>query len=163
VTRRFPTRVSKRQVRNQLAGYAALANGVVPEFEAARRTGPQAEGETNKAIAKWSALKPELFIARNKRRVAVPVGWDHAIELGWLVPGSADWLGWVSVEITPGMVGKRIAAFVGLEAKRPEGGVVSDDQEKFLNRLKDDGGVAGVVRNAEDAERALEVWRGRFR
>jgi len=163
MTRRFPTRPSRRAVRNQLAGYAALANGVVPEFEAARKTGPQAEGETNKAIAKWRALKPSLVLERNKRRLAVPVGYDKPVMLGWMADGSSDWIGWESITITPSMIGRKVAVFVGLEAKRPEGGVVSKEQEEFLNRLKDDGGVAGVVRNAEDAERAIEAWWGRYK
>jgi hypothetical protein len=53
------------------------------------------------------------------------------------------------------MVGMRVAIFVGLEAKRPDGtGKLSKDQEQFLNNLSDAGGIAGVVTNAEDAEAA---------
>ncbi len=38
-----------------------------------------------------------------------------------------------------------------IEAKSADG-VVSDDQEKFLNALKDAGGVAGVAHSFEEAE-----------
>jgi hypothetical protein len=155
---RYPTRPSRRAVRNHMAGLAALATGEAPTFEAATPRGPQQEGLTNKAIASWKGLKQGLFIERNKRRLATPVGYHQPIMLGWLAAGSPDWIGWQSVVITPAMVGKRIAVFVGLEAKRPTGGTLSDDQRTFLTALKDDGGIAGVVMNAQDAEDAIARW-----
>ncbi len=161
-----PTAPSKRAVRNAMAAakalYAPEIHGAGVEVEEAStregKRGAQPEGQTNKAIAQWKTLKNGLFLARNKRRLATPVGWNTAIMLGWEVDGSADWIGWQSVVITPDMVNKRVAVFVGIEAKRPDGGVVSKDQEAFLNRLRDDGGIAGVARSAQDAEDALVRW-----
>jgi hypothetical protein len=154
---RYPKRLSQRAVRNHMAGLKALVTGEPPTFEASTPRGPQPEGETNKAIAQWRRLKPGLVLERNKRRLAIPVGGKDPMMLGWDLPGSADWIGYRSVVITPGMVGQRIAQFVAVEAKRPDGpkgrgGVVSDDQEKFLNGVKDAGGVAIVARSAQDAE-----------
>jgi hypothetical protein len=124
-----------------------------------KRTGPQAETLTNKAIAQWMKLHPELLLGRNKRRLATPVGYHSPILLGWLVDGSADWIGYQTVVITPEMVGRRVARFVAIEAKRPVGGVVSHDQEVFLNAVSDAGGAAGVARNADDCERILTSGR----
>lgn len=153
--RRYVQRPAQRDVRNLRAFYAGeTAMEVAPA-----RRGPQPEAETNKAIAGWRNLKPRLVLERNKRRLAIPVGYDKPILLGWLMPGSPDWIGWESVTVTPDMVGRKVAVFVGLESKRAKGGVVSEEQEAFLLRLKDDGGISGVVRNAEDAEAALERWR----
>jgi hypothetical protein len=146
--KRFPTRPSQRDVRNTLEW---LSGGT--EMEApTRKSGPQPEGDTNKAIAKWRALKPGLVLERNKRRLATPVGYHQPIMLGWDLPGSADWIGYRSLTITADMVGKKLAQFVAIEAKRPTGGVVSADQKTFLQAVIDAGGCAGVARNAEDAE-----------
>lgn len=150
--RRIP-RPSRRRVANELEW---LAGGT--SMEQAKKRGKQPEGETNKAIAKWRAYKHWLVLERNKRRLATPVGSNYPIELGWLYPGSADWIGWHSVVVTPEMVGKRVAIFCGLEAKS-QTGTTSDDQDKFLLALKEAGGIGGVVRNAQDAEDVLKRWR----
>jgi hypothetical protein len=127
--------------------------------QAAVKRGKQPEGETNKAIAKWRSLKPDLLLERNKRRLATPPGMAAPIMLGWMADGSPDWIGYHTTVVTPSMVGMRVAIFVGLEAKRPDGtGKLSKDQEQFLNNLSDAGGIAGVVTNAEDAEAAYRRW-----
>jgi hypothetical protein len=152
---RMPTRPSKRANRLLNAFYA----GVLPDAADVKprvKRGPQAEGGTNKAIAQWTALHPELFIARNKRRLATPVGYHKPIMLGWMVDGSADWIGYRSLTITADMVGARIAQFVAIEAKRPKGGTLSEDQEIFIRAVTDAGGIAGVARNAQDAEELLK-------
>ncbi len=151
-----PPRVTRKQVRV----HTAFLAGEQPDAAdlVTRKTGPQKEGLTNDAIAEWAALHPELLLGRNKRRLATPVGYHKPIMLGWLIDGSADWIGYRSFVITAGMVGRRIAQFVAIEAKRADGGVVSEEQEAFLNGVKDAGGVAGVARSAEDAE---ELLRGR--
>jgi hypothetical protein len=146
---RYAKRVSQRDIRNALAFNAGST-----EMEVAVKRGPQAEGLTNKAIAKWAPLHKELVLGRNKRRLATPPGMSAPIMLGWLVAHSPDWIGYRSVVITPSMLGKRIAQFVGLESKSKDG-VVSKEQEAFLNNLKDAGGIAAVVRDAADAEEAL--------
>ncbi len=146
----MPKHPSARAVRNQLA----FMGGAV-KVEAPVKRGRQAEGLTNDAIADWRHLHPDLVLGRNKRRLATPPGMNAPIELGWLVDGSADWIGYRRVIVTAAMVGKPIAQFVGIESKRAGGGVVSAEQETFLNALKDAGGVAGVARNAEDAEELL--------
>jgi hypothetical protein len=76
--------------------------------------------------------------------------------LGWMVDGSADWIGYRSLTITADMVGARIAQFVAIEAKRPKGGTLSEDQEIFIRAVTDAGGIAGVARNAQDAEELLK-------
>lgn len=153
---RLPTRPSKRSIRNALAFM-----GGATTMEAGRKRGPQQEGNTNKEVAKWASGRNTLVLGRNKRRLATPVGYHQPIMLGWLVDGSADWIGWESVVITPDMLNKRIAVFVGLEAKRKSGGVTSKQQEEFLDRLRDDGGIVGVVRCFEDCEAARTRWRER--
>lgn len=148
----MPTRPSQRAIRNAMA----FASGGT-QMEQTVKRGPQEEGLTNKAIAKWAPLHPELVLGRNKRRLATPPGMSAPIMLGWLIDGSADWIGYRSVLITPGMIGKRIAQMVAIEAKSADG-VLSADQEAFLNALKDAGGCCGVARSAEDAETIYRNW-----
>jgi hypothetical protein len=146
---RYLKRTSQRANRVQSAFYAGVpadAKDLAPT-----KRGPQPEGSVNTEIAKWRAMKPGLVLERNKRRLATPVGYDKPIMLGWLLEGSADWIGYRSVMITPDMVGKRVAQFVAIEAKST-GGVLKDEQEKFLNALKDAGGCCGVARSFEEAE-----------
>lgn len=70
-----------------------------------------------------------------------------------LPPGFADLFGLVAVEITPDMVGKKLAVFTALEVK--DGARVSPLQRNFINAVNDNGGRAGVVRSVDDAERLV--------
>jgi hypothetical protein len=149
---RYPKRPSRIDIRNQRAWLQSIATGEPATFEASVKRGRQPEADTNDAIAKWRRLKPGLVLERNKKRLATPPGMTQPIMLGWLAPGSPDWVGYRPLLITPEMVGRTVAQFVGLESKRPKGGTLSADQEAFLNALKDAGGCCGVVRSAEDAD-----------
>jgi hypothetical protein len=68
-----------------------------------------------------------------------------------LCKGSSDLIGWTSVEITPDMIGQRVAIFTALEVKAGRGRA-SGVQQAFINRIEQDGGIAGIVRSVEDAE-----------
>lgn len=69
-----------------------------------------------------------------------------------LPPGFSDLFGLVQVEITPDMVGKRVAVFTALEVKGPRGRM-TDNQRNFIQAVNDNGGRAGEVRSVEDALR----------
>ena len=58
-----------------------------------------------------------------------------------LCEGSSDLIGWTSVEITPEMVGRRVAVFTAVEVKKP-GGKATAEQLNFLQRVQDAGGIA---------------------
>jgi hypothetical protein len=147
-----PVRI-KRPSQRAVSNHLAFLNGET-EMLAPQARGRQKEGLTNDAISEWRALHPELVLGRNKRRLATPPGMNKPILLGLLIDGSSDWIGYRTLTITPGMVGQRIAQFVAIESKS-EYGVLSGEQEVFLNALKDAGGIGGVARSAEDAEELL--------
>ena len=67
-----------------------------------------------------------------------------------LCKGSSDLIGLRSVVVTPEMVGQRIAQFVALEIKAPQG-VVSPEQKAFLCLVQQLGGVAAVCRSIQQA------------
>lgn len=71
-----------------------------------------------------------------------------------LCKGSSDLVGLRSLEITPEMVGQRVAQFVALEVKTASG-VVSPEQRAFLRLVQELGGVAAVCRSVEEAEQLL--------
>ena len=71
-----------------------------------------------------------------------------------LCKGSSDLIGLRSLEITPEMVGQRLAQFVALEIKTAQG-VLSPEQQAFLRLVKQLGGVAAVCRSVEEAEQLL--------
>lgn len=58
--------------------------------------------------------------------------------------GSPDLIGWKTVTITPDMVGKNIAVFVGIEAKtgklKP-----TIDQEIWQKNIKEAGGISEII------------------
>lgn len=63
-----------------------------------------------------------------------------------LCVGSSDLIGWTSIAITQEMVGKRIAVFTAIECKS-EKGRASKEQDNFLKRVSDAGGIARLVRS----------------
>ena len=73
-----------------------------------------------------------------------------------LCKGSSDLIGLRSLEITPELVGQRIAQFVALEVKTPHGNV-SPEQRAFLRLVEKLGGVAAVCRSVNEAEQVLAV------
>lgn len=75
----------------------------------------------------------------------------HAMPEGW-----PDLTGYVSVVITPEMIGKRIAIFAGVECKSLKG-VKKKTQESFRDQFLRQGAIAGFCRSIEDARKLLTV------
>lgn len=67
-----------------------------------------------------------------------------------LCEGSSDLIGWTTLEITPDMVGRKVAVFTAVEVKngsdRP-----TKVQRAFIAAVKAQGGLAGIARNVNDA------------
>ena len=87
-----------------------------------------------------------------------PVGFvkvrDRGITYG-LCPGSADLIGWQSVEITPDMVGQRVAVFLAIETKHPKTGTRRKQQRNFIEQVQLAGGKAGFARSTAEATTIL--------
>lgn len=75
------------------------------------------------------------------------------IEFG-LVKGSGDAIGWRSVEITPDMVGKRLAVFLSVETKA-KAGRVSAEQLNWLQQVQAAGGIAIILREGDQLQLEL--------
>jgi hypothetical protein len=75
-----------------------------------------------------------------------------------LCKGSSDLIGLRALEITPELVGQRIAQFIALEVKTAQG-VLSPEQRAFLRLVQQLGGVAAICRSVEEAEQLLDTPR----
>lgn len=67
-----------------------------------------------------------------------------------LCKGSSDLIGWTVVEVTPEMVGKRLAVFTAVECKS-ERGRATDEQLNFVEQVRKAGGFAGIARTPVEA------------
>lgn len=72
-----------------------------------------------------------------------------------LCTGSSDLIGWTPVEITPDMVGRKMAIFTAVEVKK-NSGRTSKAQLNFMNRIILDGGIAGVATNEVQAVKLIQ-------
>jgi len=70
--------------------------------------------------------------------------------------GTPDIIGWRRVLVTPDMVGKSMAVFVGVEVKAP-GEEPTEEQLRFLRDLHEAGGIAGW---ADSLDAALPLVSG---
>ena len=73
-----------------------------------------------------------------------------------LCKGSSDLIGLRSLEITPELVGQRLAQFVALEVKTGSG-TVSPEQRAFLQLVQQLGGVGAVCRSIDQAQAVLAL------
>ena len=74
-----------------------------------------------------------------------------------LAIGSSDLVGFRSIEITPDLVGKRVAVFLALETKTPRG-KARGAQSNFLDLVRRFGGIAGIARDPDQAQSILKTW-----
>jgi len=70
-------------------------------------------------------------------------------------PGGSDLIGWVTVTITPDMVGQTVAVFVAVEVKSP-GKKAKPEQQRFLDAVNRLGGKAGVAHSVDEAKIILQ-------
>lgn len=63
-----------------------------------------------------------------------------------LLKGSADYVGWTPVEITPDMVGETVAVFTSIEIKTATD-AIDEDQIIWYKAVKRDGGIAKVIQD----------------
>lgn len=75
-----------------------------------------------------------------------------------LCEGSSDVIGWTTREITPDMVGKKVAIFTAIEVKNPSGRA-SAEQLRFIERVRECGGIAGIARTPDEARNLIENLR----
>lgn len=73
-------------------------------------------------------------------------------------PGGSDLIGLTPVKITQDMVGKTIGVFTAIEVKT-ERGKATKQQQKFIDSIIKNGGIAGVARSAGDALNIIKPFK----
>tara|TARA_R110002012_G_scaffold99540_1_gene237595 strand:+ start:108 stop:461 length:354 start_codon:yes stop_codon:yes gene_type:complete len=96
---------------------------------------------------------PNVRLFRNQVGQLPDPQTGRPVQFG-LAKGSADLVGFKTITITPDMVGQRIAQFVSLEIKTPNGRLTTP-QQSWLHTVKTAGAIAGVARSPEDAIRII--------
>lgn len=100
-------------------------------------------------IRKAVGLLSHVRLWRNNSGVLYD-GTGRPVRYGVGQPGGSDLIGLTQIVVTPEMVGRTLAVFTAAEVKRPKA-KVPQAQLDFLAFIRDFGGIAGVVRSAEDA------------
>lgn len=72
------------------------------------------------------------------------------VQFGVASPGGSDLIGYRTVEITPEMVGRKVAVFCAIEVKTATGRA-TPAQRNFLDHIRAAGGIAGIVRSPAEA------------
>lgn len=114
-----------------------LAVGALPGVRLFRNT--VGEGWVGKRIQS----PPDLVVLHAGRHVTFG-----------LQTGSHDLIGWKSLIVTPEMVGRRLAIFLGGEVKT-DVGKLSAEQRVFHRNLLEAGGLSGIWRNADEALKTI--------
>lgn len=110
-----------------------LAIGKRPDIRLFRNnTGQGWQGQTVRDGAKLIIMNPRPLMAG-------------------LHKGSSDLIGWKTVEITPDMVGQKLAVFCAVEVKTGSGRTTAE-QDNFLQAVRDAGGIGVIMRDDSQTE-----------
>ena len=113
-----------------------------------------ANGETDvmrRRLLNLRTALPHATLFRNNVG-ARKLGDGSYLKYGVGGTGGSDLIGFVSVTVSPGMVGRRVAVFAAVEVKAVTAGRVSPEQEHFIEFVAKAGGLAGVARSLEDVQ-----------
>jgi len=90
-----------------------------------------------------ASLRPGDVVVRNARPLRAG-----------LQPGNGDLIGWVTMQITPEMVGQQVAVFASVEVKSLTG-TAKAHQRTWRDQVTAAGGLAGIARSVEEARQIL--------
>lgn len=76
------------------------------------------------------------------------------VQFGVGNPGGSDLIGYRRVTVTDEMVGQDVALFAAVEVKTARGRV-RPEQQRFVDHIRNAGGVAGIARSVDEAKGIL--------
>lgn len=114
----------------------------------------------NTTAAGWAGKsftlsRGEVYRARGGERVVLDA---YPINAG-LCEGSGDIIGLNTIEITPDMIGMRLAVFCSWEVKDGKGRATKP-QDNFAGFVTAAGGIGAIIRSEAEALETLRVNRG---
>lgn len=99
-------------------------------------------------------LSDGSVLIKSARSIAIGFAYPN----GDPVVGASDLPGWTTVEVTPEMVGQRIAVFTAIETKASDGGNKLDGQINFCDQVIAAGGISGFANSKEAAIAIVDNW-----
>lgn len=117
----------------------------MPKLIKPTREGPPLESDVMREVRKWLAEQPDIRVWRNNTG-ALKDERGRVVTYG-LAVGSADLIGSITCDVglthapTYPAINHKIARFLAIELKQP-GKKPTEDQERFLETVRRDGGVA---------------------
>jgi len=111
----------------------------------------KSESRNSSEIVRAIGKDQRIKMFRNNMGVAKQAN-GSVVRYGVGPNGASDYIGWTTVEITPDMVGKKVAVFTAIEMKS-DTGRVRPEQEHWIGVVNASGGRAGIARTPSDAMR----------
>lgn len=115
----------------------------------------QSENQIQQEIRLAVGQEKNLRLFRNETGSLPNPRTGKWVDFG-LAKGSSDLIGFKTVEVTPDMVGEKLAVFISLEVKNKRG-KLSELQHNWLQVVKRAGGITGVARSIQDALNILKI------
>jgi len=100
-------------------------------------------------------LLPDVRLWRNNSGKLPDPRTGRWVQFGVASPGGSDLIGYRSIEVTPDMVGQRVAIFTALEIKTTTGRA-TPAQRHFIEHIRKAGGIGAIVRSVAEAQRILQ-------
>ena len=99
---------------------------------------------------------------RNNRGLFFTMGGEK-VRAGLETDGASDLIGFAQIEITPDMVGRKVAVFLAVETKKEGWKGPSTDtekkQESFINFVRHWGGIAFFTNNPDDIKKHIDEYK----
>ena len=92
---------------------------------------------------------PDLRMFRNQVGQLPDLRTGRPVQFG-LAKGSSDLIGFKTIEVTPDMIGQKLAVFTSIEVKTAKG-KLTPMQHNWLSCVNKAGGITGVARSVQDA------------
>lgn len=92
-----------------------------------------------------------IKLFRNNVGIGLSIDKKRMIRYG-LCEGSGDFVGWKTIEITPEMVGNKIAIFTSVELKKPNKSKTTPKQLLWQQNVINAGGRAIIASRYDDFE-----------
>lgn len=150
----MPSKPSRRAIRNTMAFF-----GGATELETAparKKTGRQKESTVNDAVQEWARYRNGVLFRNRRGMVDLPSGGKMPFGLG--PNGYGDVVGYLTITVTPAMLNKRIAVYCMVESKFDPKVGPEPHQQKYIDEVRDAGGISGCAHNALDCEEMLSRY-----
>lgn len=109
---------------------------------------------SNMGPAGVQKLSDGSVLIKSARSIAI----GFASPTGDPVEGASDLNGWTTVEVTPEMVGQKVAIYTAIETKATKGGNKRAGQINFCDQVTAAGGISGFANSEEAAHGIIQSW-----